>query len=90
MIEVLLDGYKYRYCKSESGGYWLGLEGYKGSLGRYSNCKAPTMLWPSLREKAYSSGYTVEDFAPIVPKETKVKRASSKKKSDTKNSISIF
>ncbi len=89
MIEVTLDGYKYNYCKTESGGYWIGISGYKGSMGRYSNCRVPTMLWSPLRAKAYSEGYTAEDFAP-PKKKSEPKKAKAKKSKNKKNSISIF
>ncbi len=92
MVEVTLDGYKYNYHKSEEGsGYWTGASGYKGSMGRYSNCRVPTCLWSSLRKKALEEGYSDEDFRPPV-KEKKVRSKASKvsvKKKD-ENSIFIF
>lgn len=87
MVEVILEGYRYRYCKTNEGGYWLGVAGYKGSLGRYNNCRVPTMLWCGLRAKALSEGYTTEDFS-LPKKEAKEKKVRSKAKK--KNSISIF
>ena len=88
MIEVTLDGYKYNYHKSEEGhGYWTGASGYKGSMGRYSNCRVPTCLWVSLRRKAIEDGYSEEEFRVQV-KEKKTSKRTSKK--NDKNSISIF
>ena len=89
MIEVTLNGYKYNYCKTEQGNYWLGVAGYEGSLGRYTNCRVPTMLWTKLRERALEEGYSKEDFSAPKPKE-KVVRSKPKKASRKKNSISIF
>ena len=90
MVEVTLDGYKYNYHKTDEGGYWWGVAGYAGSMGRYSNCRVPTMLWTSLRAKALEEGYTVKDFTP-EKKEAASKASSSKRSSKSKkNSISIF
>ena len=88
MVEVTLDGYKYNYCKTEQGGYWVGVAGYDGSMGRYSNCRVPTALWCDLRRKAIADGYTVEDFSS--PKKTVEKKKSRAKARKKKNSISIF
>ena len=91
MVEVFLDGYKYRYYKGEDGGHWIGVEGYNGSLGRYKNCSVPTMLWRPLREKALADGQSAEDFFD-QKEETKVvkKKSSKSNKKKSKNSISIF
>lgn len=89
MVEVILDGYKYRYYKTEDGGHWIGTEGYKGSLGRYANCVVPTMLWKPLREKALAEGYTRSDFSVVKEVKKTANRKSSKAKKP-KNSISIF
>lgn len=86
MIEVELDGYKYHYNKTEDGGYWTGVAGYSGSMGRYSNCRVPTCLNSPLRKVAIESGYSNEDFKPT--KVDKPKKAYKKKQD--KNSISIF
>ena len=88
MVEVTLDGYKYNYCKTEQGGYWIGVAGYDGSMGRYSNCRVPTALWCNLRKKALAEGYTVEDFSP--PKKDIEKKKPKSKARKKKNSISIF
>jgi len=89
MVEVILDGYKYQYHKTEQGGHWTGVAGYKGSFGRYPNCAVPTMMWGPLRKKAMADGYTVSDFS--APKEkSKSNRSKPSKAKKPKNSISIF
>ncbi|MCH2669369.1 MAG: hypothetical protein MK009_05900 [Gammaproteobacteria bacterium] len=88
MVEVTLDGYKYYYHKSEEGNYWLGKAGYKGSMGRYSNCRVPTALWKELHQQALDEGYSPDEFiTPVKEKKTVSKRTAKKK---DKNSISIF
>ena len=89
MVEVTLEGYKYNYYKTESGGYWVGAAGYKGSMGRYANCRVPTALWSGLRAKALADGYTVEEFSS--PKKTvEKKKSKARVQKKNKNSISIF
>ena len=88
MVEVTLDGYKYYYHKSEEGDCWLGVAGYNGSMGRYPNCRVPSMLWVDLHKQALAEGYSSDEFkAPEKEKKKASKRASKKK---DKNSISIF
>jgi hypothetical protein len=91
MVEVTLDGYKYHYHKGSEGGrgYWTGASGYKGSMGRYQNCRVPTCLWVDLRRKALQEGYSEEEFRVPV-KEKKVRSSSKRAPKKNKNSISIF
>ena len=88
MVEVTLDGYKYYYHKSKEGSSWLGVAGYNGSMGRYPNCRVPSMLWKDLNRKALDEGYSADEFTAPKKEERKVSKRTSKKKD--KNSISIF
>lgn len=88
MVEVTLDGYKYYYHKSEEGNCWLGKAGYKGSMGRYPNCRVPTCLWVDLQRKAIDEGYSADEFRTPVKEKKAVSKRTAKKKD--KNSISIF
>tara|TARA_B100000809_G_scaffold8697_1_gene8354 strand:+ start:468 stop:734 length:267 start_codon:yes stop_codon:yes gene_type:complete len=88
MVEVTLDGYKYYYHKSKEGSSWLGVAGYNGSMGRYPNCRVPSMLWKDLNRKALDEGYSADEFMAPKKEEKKVSKRTSKKKD--KNSISIF
>lgn len=90
MVEVEYEGYKYNFYRDKDGaGYWIGASAPRGSVGRYANCRVPTVMWSPLRQKALDDGYTKEDFNPPKPVEKKAasRSYSSKKK---KNSISIF
>jgi len=88
MVKVTLDGYKYYYHKGEEGSYWLGEAGYKGSMGRYSNCRVPTCLWVDLRKKALEEGYSLDELRTPVKEKKKTSKRTSKKKDN--KSISIF
>ena len=90
MVEVTLEGYKYRYYRGEDSGYWIGVMGYKGSLGRYSNCRVPTGMWRELRREALSNGYSNEDFAPLKTKDNSAKKSRVSKKKTDRKTISIF
>ena len=87
MIEVTLDGYKYRYCRNERGRYWIGLNGYHGALNPIQNCVAPRCVWGRLQEIAIAEGVSVTEF--FSKKEEKPASKRSSKKS-SKPSISIF
>jgi len=88
MVEVTLDGYKYYYHKGEEGHGWLGVAGYNGSMGRYPNCRVPSILWVDLHKQALEEGYSSDEFMAPKKEVKKVSKRTSKKKD--KNSISIF
>ena len=89
MIEVIYGGNKYRYCKSDRGSYWIGIQrgNKKGDLYSGDNCIVAMGHWPELRKAAIESGTAPEDF---ITKKAESKAKKARKKKSKGPSISIF
>ena len=77
----------YRYCKSETGNYWLGIRPLEGAHFM-KHCVVPMCQWSTLRKKAIADGFSPDAFITKKPEvKPSVKRQARKKKN---TGISIF
>jgi len=86
MIESILYGSKYRFCKTDKGNYWVGVSGM-GHPFPGANTTAPMAIWSDLQKSAIEAGHSKEEF--ITEKPEKKSRVRAEKKSNGP-SISIF
>lgn len=94
MIESVFKGNTYRYCKTDTGNYWIGANratggGWGSNYFPGNNCLAPRMIWGELQDIAMSSGTPAIEFRSVKP-EVKAKASSPRASKKPKNSISIF
>ena len=89
MIDVVFDGNKYRYYKSDKGSYWMGIERGSSSRGFYPGnyCRVPLAYWGRLRSIAIENGFSADDF---VKKKAQKKVSTKRTTKKAKNVISIF
>ena len=86
MIESILYGSKYRFCKTDKGNYWIGVSGL-GDPFPGANTMAPMSIWCDLQKSAIAAGHSRSEF--VTEKPEKKSRVRVEKKSNGP-SISIF